>query len=86
MNHVTADESMCDHLRGLLEPVEIRDETGKLLGTYTPYVSAEERAAYEKVRARIDLGEMKRRRETACGVAKPLSDMIRRLESGEFQG
>src|ERR1700722_1847959 len=48
MNYLTADEAMCDHLRGVLEPVEIRDEKGKLLGQYTPFVSAEERALYEK--------------------------------------
>jgi hypothetical protein len=86
MNHLTADESMCDHLRGILEPVEIRDANGKLLGTFAPNVTAEERAAYEKVRARIDLTEMRRRMETERGEAKPFADMIRRLEAGEFQG
>ena len=84
MNFLTADESMCDHLRGILEPVEIRDVTGKLLGTYTPYVSAEERAAYEKARSLFDPVEMKRRMETQGGEAKPFAEMIRRLEAGEF--
>jgi hypothetical protein len=75
---------MCDHLRGLLEPVEIRDSNGKLLGHYTPYVSPEERALYEKVRARLDLDEIKRRNEMASGPAKPFSEVIRRLEAGEY--
>ena len=85
MNHITADQAMSDHLRGILEAVEIRDANGKLLGTYTPYVSPEERAAYENVRARLDLDELKRRKEEGQGKAKPFAEMIRRLESGEFR-
>ncbi len=84
MNHLTADESMCDNLSGILSPVEIRDEQGKLLGTYTPYVSPELLAAYEKAKSLFDPVETKRRREEQRGEAKPFIDMIRRLESGEF--
>ena len=84
MNYLTADEAMCDHLRGVLEPVEIRDEKGKLLGQYTPFVSAEERALYEKVRQRIDLTEIDRRVAAGQGQGVPLAEVIRRLESGEL--
>jgi hypothetical protein len=86
MNHLTADESMCDHLRGVLEPVEIRDAQGKLLGHYTPFVSPEERALYEKVRNSLNLDELKALRETARGPGKPLAEIIRRLEAGEQTG
>jgi hypothetical protein len=86
MNHLTADEAMCDHLRGILDPVEIRDVTGKLLGHYTPCVSPEERALYEKVAASLDLAEIKRRSEMEHGKGKPLAEIIRRLEAGEYNG
>ncbi|MGC1649687.1 MAG: hypothetical protein WA741_28010 [Candidatus Sulfotelmatobacter sp.] len=84
MNYLTADESMCDRLRGILEPVEIRDAEGKLLGHYTPYVSPEVLAAYEKARTLFDPAEMQRRRESAKGQGRPFSEVIRRLQAEEY--
>jgi hypothetical protein len=79
MNHLTADEAMCDLLRGLLELLEIRDAKGNLLGTYTPYVSEEVRAAYERARNLFDLDEIQARRETE-GEGRPLAEVWKSIK------
>jgi len=42
MNQITADETLRARLHRILEPVEVRDEEGRLMGHYTPVSSAEE--------------------------------------------
>ena len=41
MNYLIAHEAMVARLTGIVEPVEIRDPAGKVLGKFTPEVSAE---------------------------------------------
>jgi hypothetical protein len=60
MNFLTADESMLARLRGIVEPVEIRDPDGNVLGQYTPIVSSEKQALYAKALKLFDLEEAKR--------------------------
>jgi hypothetical protein len=60
MNYVTVDEILVERLRGLVEPVEIRDAGGKTLGQYVPAVSPELSAQYQKARALFDLEEAQR--------------------------
>jgi hypothetical protein len=49
MNHLTADQELPERLAGIMESVEIRDSSGRVLGLYTPVFSDEsersERAA-----------------------------------------
>lgn len=59
MKYITADESMRDHLHGILEPVEVRDENGKVLGVFQPCVTPELLAAYEKAKRLIDLDKVR---------------------------
>jgi hypothetical protein len=61
MNYLTVDAEFCDHLRGVLETVELRDASGKVLGHFTPSISAEERALYEKAKKLFDPTEIQRR-------------------------
>lgn len=61
MNYLTIDAEFCDHLRGILEPVELRDASGKLVGHFTPSVSAEELALYEKAKTLFAPAEIQRR-------------------------
>jgi len=77
---------MCDRLRGILEPVEIRDDEGKLLGHYTPVVSPEELAAYEKARGLFDRDEMRRRKETEAGKGKTTAEVLATLHALEKRG
>src|SRR5262245_52867559 len=83
MNYLTADESMCDHLRGVLEPVEIRDATGKVLGVFTPHVPGEVLARYEKARKLFDPAEAERRLAEQKGQGAPFEQVMRRLEALE---
>lgn len=87
MNVLTADETLQDRLRGLVEPVEVRDETGKVLGHYTPVVSPEDAALYEKAKRLFDPEEIKRRKERARGetgcTLDQIMERLRAMENGK---
>jgi hypothetical protein len=83
MNYITLDDEFCCRLRGLLETVELRDAGGKLLGHYTPFVSAEERAAYEKAKTLFDPVEIERRMKEGAGKGVSLKEIMQRLQSLE---
>jgi len=82
MTYVTADKSMCDHLRGFLEPVEIRDASGQVLGVFTPHVAPELRAKYEKVEQLFDLEEAERIATTER-EGRPLAEIWNRIRAHE---
>ncbi len=79
MNYLTIETEFCDHLRGVLEPVELRDASGKILGHFMPAVSAEELAMYEKAKKLFDPAETKRRLEGGAGKRVPHEEVMRRL-------
>jgi len=82
MNYVTADDAVLDRLSGLMEPTEIRDTNGNVLGTYVPLISTEERALYERAVQLFDPAETERRlREEENTAKRPFSDVIKRLEA-----
>jgi len=60
VNYLVADNGMLTRLRGIMEPVEIRDATGKVLGHYTPLVSPETLELCEKAKALFDWEEAER--------------------------
>jgi hypothetical protein len=84
MSYLTIDDVFCDHLRGILETVELRDTSGKLLGHFTPFVSAEERAMYEKAKTLFDPAEVERRLREEAGKGAPLQEVLRRIQSKEI--
>jgi hypothetical protein len=86
MKHLTIDAEFCDHLRGILETVELRDASGKLLGHFTPSVSAEELARYEKARTLFDPAEIKRRKESEHGCGRTHAQVMEHLRSLEASG
>ncbi len=81
MNYITADDALLDRLRGLTEATQIRDPSGKVLGTYTPFMSAEEEALYERAMKLFDPAETERRLREEKGTARPFSEVIKRLEA-----
>jgi hypothetical protein len=83
MNYLTIDAEFCDHLRGVLEAVELRDAGGKVLGHFTPLISEEERALYEKAEALFDPIEVERRLKEQTGKGVSLKEIMRRLQSQE---
>ena len=86
MNYLTADEDLLDRLRGIVEPVEIRDPGGNVLGHYTPVVSPEVRERYEKARKLFDPAEIQRRKAAEHGQGKTTAEVLAYLESLEKQG
>jgi hypothetical protein len=59
MRYLTADQPLLERLGGILEPVEIRDPSGKLLGRYTP-VLPDEDEANARAATYFDLAEAER--------------------------
>ncbi len=86
MNYLTIETEFCDHLRGVLEPVELRDARGKILGHFTPAVSAEELAMYEKAKRLFDPAEIKRRKEAEHGRGHTTEEVLAYLKSLETSG
>jgi hypothetical protein len=82
MNYLTADASMCDHLRGIVEPVEVRDRSGRLLGVFTPHVPPDVLAKYEKVKQLFDLDEINRIAATER-EGLPLAEVWKQIRAGE---
>ena len=83
MGYIIAGNELQGQLEGLLEPVEIRDSTGRILGLYTPASTLAQRAGYDKVRAMIDSGELDRRWEAEAGNATPIGPLLEKLRSME---
>jgi hypothetical protein len=86
MNILTADEVLLNRLCGIVEPVEIRDATGKVLGHYTPVVSPEEAAAYARAKELFDLEEAERILAAERNTGRPLKDILAELQSLEAKG
>ena len=84
-NYLTATQSVCDFFRAVLEPVEVRDEEGRLLGHFTPHVPAELQAKYDKFLASIDLEEIERIAKEEKGKGIPLADVWERIHAMEKQ-
>lgn len=59
MHHLTADQALMERLAGVMEPVEIRDADGKVLGRSTP-VFADEKDTQERAAKYFDLAEAER--------------------------
>lgn len=85
MNVLKADETLAAYFRGVVEPFEIRDVDGALLGQYIPHVPPEIAAAYDRIRQLADPEEL-RRRANEPGRNYTTEEVIRYLESLEPQG
>jgi hypothetical protein len=77
---LTADGSLQNLLQGVKEPAEVRDKSGKVLGHYTPVVTAEEAAWYEKAKKLFDLEEAERVLATERDAGRPLQEFWQELE------
>jgi hypothetical protein len=85
MNHLTADQPMLERLSGIVEPIEIREPSGKVMGTYTPVLSPEEREAYRQAAELFDPEELDRIEKTDQG-RHSIEDIRRMFEELEKQG
>jgi hypothetical protein len=84
MNHLTADQPLLDRLAGVMEPVEIRDTDGTVLGRYTP-VFTDEQERRARAAKYFDLAEAERiAAEESQGSS--LAEVWERIRACEIQG
>ena len=83
MTVLTANEAMLAQLRGIVEPVEVRDAAGNVLGHYTPVVSAETRKMYDEVKELFDLEEAESVLATERDKGRPLREILHELETSK---
>ena len=86
MNFLVADHELLYRLRGIVEPVEIRDASGKVLGQFIPAVSPEELAAYERAKEGWDLEAAERELATNRDKGRPLKEIMEELQSPKKKG
>jgi hypothetical protein len=86
MNYLTADGAILERLESIMESVEVRDPSGKVLGHFTPAVSIEELARYEEAKKLFDPTEVKRRKEAEHGCGYTIEQVLEHLKSLETSG
>ena len=82
MTIVTADQALLQRLTGIVEPVEIRDADGNVMGTYTPALSPEEQEAYRQAAELFDHDEIDRI-ENEPGPVFTIEQVMEHLDSLE---
>jgi len=80
MATITGDPALERWLETLQEVTEIRDANGKCLGTFTPAMSAEEIALYEKAKQLFDPEETERILRDQRGQGVPLAEFWKALK------
>jgi len=83
---LTADGPLQNLLQGVKEPAEVRDKTGKVLGHFTPVLTPEEAAWYEKAKKLFDLEEAERVLETEKDDGFTFEQVMQHLKSLENKG
>jgi hypothetical protein len=86
MIHLTADDEMLLKDLGLfVEPVEITDAGGKLLGLFVPANLERGKQIYAQAAARTDLAEIERRERTET-TGRSTQEVLERLGQGSPKG
>lgn len=85
MNYLTADQELLERLAGIMEPVEIREPSGKVLGRFTP-MFADETDASERAAKYFDLAEAERLLAEEPHHGLPLAEVWKRIHGGKVLG
>jgi hypothetical protein len=83
---LTADGALLNFLQGVKEPAEVRDKNGKVLGHYTPVVTPEEAAWYERARKLFDLEEAERTLANERDTGRSLQEFWQELKGQKDAG
>ena len=83
MSTIIADPTLEKWLATIKDVTEIHDAQGNLLGTFTPRLTAEEYAIYEKVKQLFDPAETDRIAKEYHGKGRPLAEFWKELEARE---
>ena len=85
MGHIVADSVLLERLTGLVEPVEIWDAEGRVVGLFTPGTRTEELSEAE-IRKLFDPEEMKRRKLAERGKGLTTRELLARLHALKENG
>jgi hypothetical protein len=82
---LTADEHLHEVLEYIVEPAEIRDASGKVLGHYTPLVPPDIQEAYDRLAAQLDHDELDRLAQSnePGYTIEQVMEHLRQLEQSE---
>jgi hypothetical protein len=80
---LTVNEEVAAVLGGYVDAVEVRDERGRVLGHFVPYLAPQARDVYEHPEQHFDLAECERLAATGRVEGRPLAEILRDLESSE---
>ena len=78
MTRVVVDPSFATKLQESREPVDLCDESGRVLGTFVPRPTAADYEAAERARPKLSDEELERRRK---GPSFTTAELIKHLES-----
>lgn len=79
MGHIVADSVLLERLTGLVEPVEIRDAEGKVVGHFSPTLSPEMAEHYAGAAKLFDVKEADHRLRTEKG-RRTTAEVVARLK------
>jgi hypothetical protein len=83
---LTVNDEVAGVLGGYVDSVEIRDEHGRILGHFIPYLTPHVRDVYEHPEKYFDLEKSRNRPPVDVSKCRPLSEVIRELEEKGRQG
>jgi hypothetical protein len=83
---LTVNEEVAAVLGGYVDAVEVRDEQGRVLGHFVPYVTPQARDVYEHPEKYFNPEETRRRIAAEHGQGRPLAEILRDLESSGRPG
>jgi hypothetical protein len=85
VKHLTADQALMERLAGVMEPIEIRDSSGRVLGQFVP-VFADENEKSERAAKYFDLAEAERILAEERNQGSSLADVWKRIQASAIQG
>ncbi len=85
MNYLTVDQELLERLAGIMEPAEIRDVNGKVIGRFTP-VFADEIDKSERAAKHFDLAEAERTLAEERDQGLSLAEAWKQIRAGAIQG
>jgi hypothetical protein len=83
---LTVNDEVAGVLGGYVDGVEIRDEHGRILGHFIPYLTPQMRDFYEHPEKHFDLEKLRNLPPVDPSKCRPLSEVIRELEAKGRQG
>jgi hypothetical protein len=83
---LTVNDEVAGVLGGYVDAVEVRDEHGRILGHFLPYLMPQERDVYEHPEKYFDLEKLRNLPPVDPSKCRTLSEVIRDLEAKGRQG